>query len=137
MSELEEKMFFKESHPVNIYDIKPLYSWIICLKDVEPAQNLSLQQRINVLMERDNIFNSNKKFLTEKYGQQDFSIEYLTHERLDCWKFVLNNLGYFWIETSYQNGTSIEVKMLENVNEGEFCQAFKNKIRDIFNIHLF
>ena len=137
MSELNEKEFFEESHPINIYEVEPLYSWMICLKDIEPNRDLTLPQRINVLMERDNIFNSNRKFLTEKYGKEDFSIEYLTNERLDCWKFVLNNLGYVWIETSEQNGTSIEVKMFENVKESEFCQAVKHKIRDIFNISLF
>ena len=136
---MTKKEFFEKSNSVDIANLRKITEWIhpreeTCLSKIKNKINgkkpVDSRARFDEahLMLRDN-----KKYLTEKYGKQEFCVSDSQKRRLYVWFFEVSENINIWIITAPSRGTSIEYT--SDIEEG-FEEEIMSKLRDVFSLKI-
>ena len=135
----KQKEIFEYLNPPKYSSFNLLDLWLTCLNDVrqkEIAGEISIEEYIEVMKERSNIFLPNKKFMVDKYGKQDFCFnDPCVAMRHYVWAFELKN-GWLWVAYS-SDGLTLFVYKFPRPTEEDLLIEFKDKVREIFDIKTF
>jgi hypothetical protein len=130
---------FKKLEPKKFSSLNSFDLWLTVLEELrikELKGEIEHHIYFKAIKEKSLLFSTEKDFLINKFGKQDFCFNDLNNSfRHYIWKFQVEH-GLIWISSSI-DGIRIFVHKNENSSEEQFLENFKIKIRDIFNIKLF